>query len=328
FQLVVNDPWTIIGLVLLLMVVKGLVLFALGKIFKLRSNQNMFFAFSLSQVGEFAFVLFSFSSQEGIIPAPVTETLMAVVAISMALTPLVMLVNEKIIQPRYHPDNDKEEKQADAIDEKNPVIIAGFGHFGNAVGRFLRAHNIGATILDIDSERVELLRKLGFKVYYGDASRHDLLLAAGAESAKIIIIALEPPDKRLELIETIKKHFPNLRMFVRAQNRYDAYNLMNAGMLHVYRETFDTSLRLGVDVMKILGRRSYSAQRAARTFFKYDESKLKQLASISDREEYINTARTYMEELDRLLQADNAESKLNKDNGWDDESMISEFKEL
>lgn len=324
FQLILGDPWTIIGLVLLLMAVKAIVLFILGKVFKLRTDQNMFFALSLSQVGEFAFVLFSFSSEEGIIPKNVTETMVAVVAISMALTPLLMLANEKFIQPMFHPENDTEEKEADAIDEKNPVIIAGFGHFGNTIGRFLRAHNIGTTILDIDSDRVELLRKLGFKVYYGDASRRDLLHAAGAEHARIIIISLEPAEKRLEMIETIKKHFPNLRMFVRAQNRYDAYNLMNEGMLHVYRETIDTSLRLGVDVMKILGRRSYSAQRAARTFFKYDESKLKELASIRDTDEYINTARAYMEELDRVLQADMTEG-FNKDTGWDDDSLIAEM---
>jgi voltage-gated potassium channel Kch len=196
----------------------------------------------------------------------------------------------------------------DHIDEKNPVIIAGFGHFGNTVGRFLRAHNIGTTILDTDSDRLELLRKMGFKVYYGDASRYDLLHAAGAAEAKLIIIALEPPEKRLEMIETIKKHFPNLRMFVRAKNRYDAYDLMNAGMLHVYRETIDTSLRLGVDVMNILGHNKHAVLKAAKKFFKYDEAKMKHLASIRDTEEYIVTARSYIEELDKMLRSDMEEN--------------------
>ncbi len=117
------------------------------------------------------------------------------------------------------------------------MIVAGFGHFGNTVGRFLRANNIKATFLDIDSDRVDVLRRMGFKVFYGDASRYDLLHAAGAAQAKLIIIAIDSAEKRLEMIDTVKKHFPNLHMFVRATNRYDAYDLMNAGVLRVYRET-------------------------------------------------------------------------------------------
>jgi len=235
------------------------------------------------------------------------------------------LLNEKVIQPRIIKQS-VEAREADIIEEKNPVIIAGFGHFGNTVGRFLRAHKIGLTVLDIDSERVEFLRKMGFKVYYGDASRYDLLHAAGANDAKLIIITLEPSVKRLELIETIKKHFPHLRMLVRAENRYDAYDQMNAGMLHIYRETIDTALRLGVDAMKFLGFRTYAAQRAARTFFKYDEGKLKQLSAIRDREEYIKSARANIEELERLLQADVAASALDSEKGWDEDSLISEVR--
>jgi hypothetical protein len=240
-----------------------------------------------------------------------SDLLMAVVAISMAFTPLMLLFNEKILQPKiYRLYRDPGRlSEPDKIEERNPVIIAGFGHFGNIVGRFLSGHNIGTTILDTDSDRLELLRKMGFKVYYGDASRHDLLLAAGAAHAKIIIIALEPAEKRLEVIETIKKHFPDLRMFVRAKNRYDAYDLMNAGMLHVYRETLDTSLRLGVDVMKILGYNEQSLQDAAKKFLVRDEANLKHLSSIRDTEEYIVTARSYIEELDKMLRADFAEKE-------------------
>ena len=237
---------------------------------------------------------------------------MAAVAISMALTPVVMMINERLLQPRLNACNRPDAREADAINEQNPVIIAGFGHFGNTVGRLLRAHDIGATILDTNSERVELLRKLGFKVYYGDASRYELLESAGAATAKMIIISLEPSEKRLEIIETIKKHFPNLRMFVRAKNRYDAYDLMNAGMLHVYRETIDTSLRLGVDVMKVLGLPQHAALKAARKFFIHDEANLKKLASIRDAEEYIVTARSYMEELEQMLRADREQNSFRR----------------
>jgi monovalent cation:H+ antiporter-2, CPA2 family len=327
FSLVLQQPWLIAGLVLLLMVVKGLVLFVLGKFFRLGLDQNTLLAVALSQVGEFAFVLFSFSLQGGILPKEIVDVMVAVVAISMALTPLALLLNERVIQPRLNKQS-VQEREADIIEEKNPVIIAGFGHFGSTIGRFLRAHRIGITVLDTNGDRVEFLRKMGFKVYYGDASRHDLLHAAGAQDAKIIIITLEPAEKRMELIETIKKHFPHLRMLVRAENRYDAYNQMNAGMLHIYRETIDTSLRVGVDVMKLLGHRTYSAQRAARTFFRYDESKLKQLSAIRDTDEYINTARANIEELERVLQGDAAASTFDGEKGWDDDPLINEVRGL
>lgn len=326
FNLLLQQPLLIAGLVLLMMVVKGVVLFTLGKVFRLALNQNMLFAAALSQVGEFAFVLFSFSLQEGILPKNIVDVMMAVVAISMALTPLVMMLYEKVVLPRLTSQEGRTEREADNIDEKNPVIIAGFGHFGNTVGRFLRAHGIKTTILDIDSKRVELLRRMGFKVYYGDASRYDLLHAAGASQAKLIIIAIEPEEKRLEMIETIKKHFPNLRMLVRAANRFDAYDQMNAGMLHIYRETLDTSLRLGVDVMKMLGFRAYAANRAARLFFKHDEANLKKLSAIKDENEYVVTARAYIEEIEKTLQADAGNAMLDVDAGWDEDSLIAEVR--
>ena len=324
FQLVTHYPLMIFGLVIMLMVVKTLVLFLLGKISGFGKSQNLLFSLSLSQVGEFAFVLIAFSMREGIISKTHSEIMMASVAISMAFTPLAMLFNDKILQPRLTPNEEDDEREADTINESNPVIIAGFGHFGNPVGRFLRAHNIGTTILDVDPDRVELLKKMGFKVYYGDASRRDVLHAAGAEHAKLIIISLEPAEKRLEVIDTIKKHFPQLRMFVRAKDRYDAYDLMNAGMLHVYRETIDTSLRLGIDVMKALGQQEYRSARAAQKFLKYDEANLKKLASIRDKDEYILTARTYIEELESILR-DDLQQSLTENNGEneEDEAMLA-----
>lgn len=329
FHLILQDPWTIMGIVLALIIIKAVIIFSLGKWKKMGISQNLLFSLSLSQVGEFAFVLLSFTMHEGIITKSVSDIMMAVVAISMAFTPLLLLFNERILQPGVLSRSNETEKEADAIDERNPVIIAGFGHFGSTIGRFLRAHNIGTTILDTDSDRLELLRKMGFKVYYGDASRYDLLHAAGASYAKLIVISLEPSDKRLEMIETIKKHFPNLRMFVRAKNRYDAYDLMNAGMLHVYRETIDTSIRLGVDVMKILGHKKTTAIRAAKKFFEYDEAKLKELASIRDSEEYILTARSYIEELDKMLRADMLQSSTKTNTGSpEDEAFLNEVRNI
>jgi monovalent cation:proton antiporter-2 (CPA2) family protein len=304
FHLVADQKWAIISWVLLLIVIKSAVLLLLGKFIKMGPKQNFIFSFSLSQVGEFAFVLLSFSLQQGILPPETVSLMIAVVAISMGLTPIVMLLNEKIILPRVG-IGVKPEREADVIDERNKVIIAGFGHFGSTVGRFLKSNKIDATYLDMDSDRVDILRKMGFKVFYGDASRVELLDFAGAKDASIIIIAIGSAEKRLEVVGTVKKHFPHLHMLVRSKDRYDAYEQMNAGLLHIYRETLDTSLRVGVDAMSLLGCRKYTARHLANTFFKYDEQALKRLSAIRDQEVYINEIRKSTEELELLMASDN-----------------------
>lgn len=319
FNLIMAKPMMILGLVCAVMSVKMIVLFVLGRSFKMSTPQNFIFSFGLSQVGEFAFVLFSFTSQEGILPKDITDVMIAVVAISMAFTPLIMLINDRFIMPRLCSGGKehKSERPHDVAHEENPVIIAGYGHFGNTVGRFLRANNIGATVLDIDSDNVDLLRRMGFKVYYGDASRHDILDIAGAGKAKVIIIAINDEEKRLEMIDTIKKHFPNLRMLVRATNRNDAYDLMNAGMLHIYRETMDTSLRVGIDTMRMLGYRAHEATRSAKTFFVEDERTLKHLSAIRNEEEYVNAIRDKTEELEAIIRADRERQGNQVDEGWE-----------
>jgi monovalent cation:proton antiporter-2 (CPA2) family protein len=323
FELVFNKPWLIAGIVLGIMLVKTLVLLFLGKIFKLSFDQNALFSSNLNQVGEFAFVLFSFSFQNNILPRETVDILVASVAISMAITPLVMLLNERLVLRKMGTPEDAG-TDMESMDEHNPIIIAGFGHFGSTVGRLLRAHDIGCTILDINSDQVDRLRAFSFKVYYGDATRHDLLEIAGARQAKAIVIAIGDAEKRLELVKTVKKHFPDLQILIRASNRYDAYDLMNEGMLHIYRESIDTSLRMGVDVMKMLGHRSYTSMRAAQKFFKYDEKKLKELASISDDKEYMITARKYIEELEQLLKDDSTRLTEAIEESWDESGLIRE----
>jgi monovalent cation:proton antiporter-2 (CPA2) family protein len=304
FHLVAGQIGTVISWVFLLIVIKSGVLLLLGKMIKMGAKRNFIFSFSLSQVGEFAFVLLSFSLQQGILPPDTVSLMIAIVAISMGLTPVVMLLNEKLILPRLGTEI-KPQREPDVIDEHNKVIIAGFGHFGSTVGRFLKSNKINATYLDIDSDRVDVLRKMGFNVFYGDASRSELLEFAGAKDASIIIIAIGDPEKRAELVETVKKHFPHLHMLVRSANRYEAYDQMNAGLLHIYRDTLDTSLRVGVDAMSLLGYRKYTAKHLANTFFKYDEQALKKLSAIRDQEVYINEVRKTSEELELLMQSDN-----------------------
>lgn len=278
-------------------------LYGLGKSFHLVRNQRLVFSASLCQVGEFAFVLFSFTNQEGLLPNEIVAILTAVVAFSMALTPLIMLVTEKLLLSRLQV-TEEHNIESDVVAQSNSVIIAGYGHFGHTIGHFLQANQVSTTVLDINSDNVNWLRRLGLNVFYGDACRPDLLEIAGATHAKIIIIAICDEKKRLELVETIKKHFPDLHILVRSTNRYDAYDLMNAGMLHIYRETIDTSLRLGVDALTLLGHNPIDASQAAKTFFIHDEGTLKRLAAICNKNEYVNAVRETIVELERVIQAD------------------------
>jgi Kef-type K+ transport system membrane component KefB/Trk K+ transport system NAD-binding subunit len=320
FNLIMAEPWIITGLVAGILLVKFVVLAGLGKLFRLSGEQNLLFAFALPQVGEFAFVLFSFSKQSKLLPEELVDMMTAVVAITMALTPLLMVVYDKVIAPRFGCTANREEREPDKIEEKNPVIIAGFDHFGTVIGRFLRASGVHSTVLDLDSDRVDLLRQMGLKVYYGDAARADMLKSAGAEQARLIVIAMPTPEKNLEVVNVVKKHFPHLQMLVRATENADAFDLMNAGVLHIYRETVDTSLRLAADVLELLGRRAYQSQRAARLFRRFDEKSLKGLASYRDDKQYVNVARERMEELQKLIQADAYTNMLIRDGGWDPEN--------
>uniref|UniRef100_UPI0037BE5068 monovalent cation:proton antiporter-2 (CPA2) family protein n=1 Tax=Flavobacterium sp. TaxID=239 RepID=UPI0037BE5068 len=198
FQLIIENPVFILLFGAALTAIKFLVIFGIGKIYKKQTDQNFLFAFGLSQAGEFGFVILSFSMQLNILPNILANQIMAIIALSMLSTPFLLLINERWIDP-YFGVKEKQPKKADTIDEQHEVIIAGFGHFGSTIGRLLRANGVNATILDHDSDRVELLRKMGFKVYYGDATRLELLKAAGAESAKLFIAAIDNPTVNLNV---------------------------------------------------------------------------------------------------------------------------------
>lgn len=325
FRLIGEDPASVAAMVAVLVIVKLLVLLALAKVFRMSLDQSLIFAFALAQGGEFAFVLLSFATQNGIFGSEVSAPLIAAVAVSMALTPLLLIVVEKLLLPRVG-TVEQVGREADSFEEDKPVIIAGFGRFGNTIGRLLRANGVGTTVLDLDSDRVELVRKLGLKVFYGDASRLDLLRAAGAEHAKLLILAIDDPAKILEMVETAHKHFPHLQILARASDRPDAYDLFDAGVKHVYRETFDTSLRVGVDALRLLGHRSFQARRSAHRFSCDDEDALKELAGMRhDQQRYLSRARERIRALEETLLAEHQNLHEERDAGWDVETLRQEF---
>lgn len=323
FHLIAENPLNIVLLTFGIIAVKVLIIFIIGRFSKLSADQNMIMSIGLSQVGEFAFVTLSFIGQLQILNRQDTELMMAVTAITMAVTPVLILLNEKLILPRFGVKQ-TEEKQADVIDEKNKVIIAGFSHFGSTIGRFLRANGMNATILDHDADRVDLLRRMGFKVFYGDATRIDLLESAGAAEAKILVSAIDSPEINLELVETVQKHFPHLQLMVRAKNRFDAYELLNLNVENIYREHLDTSVRMGVDILKKLGFRSYTLHRAAQNFIAYDEAAMRELYLLRhDTNQYISASRKQIEMQEELLNNDFIKSPDMNDHAWDSDEMKS-----
>ncbi|MEM8994264.1 MAG: monovalent cation:proton antiporter-2 (CPA2) family protein [Acidobacteriota bacterium] len=328
FQLIGDSPGLIAALVVGLVALKLAVLFGLAKGFKMGLDQSLLFSFALAQGGEFAFVLVSFATQNHIFGTEVSAPLIAAVAVSMALTPLLLMLAEKVLLPRVGTLEDADAREPDAIDEENPVIIAGFGRTGAVVGRFLRANGVRPTILDHDSEKVDVLRKVGIKVFYGDASRLDLLHAAGADKARLLILAIDSVEKTHLIAETARKHFPSLRIMATVATRHDAYEILDTGVAleDVYREALDSALRLGVDALGALGVRSHSATRSARTFRRHEVEGLAELYGLRhDQKLYLSTAKQRVHDLERLLVSERGEGDENRDAGWDVESIRRDF---
>ncbi|MBG6063453.1 CPA2 family monovalent cation:H+ antiporter-2 [Flavobacterium sp. CG_9.1] len=330
FQLIIENPLFIFIFGAILTLVKFVVLFVISRFHKKNTNQNLLFAFGLSQAGEFGFVIMSFCMQLNIIPSVLANQVMAVIAMSMLATPFLLLINERIIYPNSRIKEKVTEinKDDDFIDEDNPVIIAGFGHFGSTVGRLLRANKVTSTILDYDSDRIDLLRKMGFKVYYGDATRLELLKAAGCENAKLFIAAIDNPSVNLQVIGTLKKHFPHLKILTRARNRNDAYELIDHKVEHIYRETLYSAVNMGVDALVELGHRKYSATRQGRQFIKYDEITTRKLAEKRhDKMAYLITIKEEIELQEQLLKSDLYSQIAATNHSWDSEHLKNNLSE-
>ena len=321
FLVIAENPVMVSGLVVGVILLKAIVLFIVGAIFKLKLDQRLLLTVGLAQIGEFAFVLLSFAFQINILDKVQMDMLLVVTAITMTLTPILAIVNERLILPRVG-TKESEDRPMDEIASSNKVILVGFGHFGSTVGRFLKAYGIEPTILDFDSNRVDLLRKMGFKVYYGDATRLDLLKSAGIAEADILISAVDNPDTTYNLIKLVQKNYPHVKLMVRAKNRYDAYGLLNMGVENIYRESLDTSVKLASDVLAQMGFRKYTIHRQSQIFMKHDEESLRRLAALPrDKEMYIFKVREEIAQQEKLLDEDLKSGIIENDTRWDSEQM-------
>jgi len=329
FGLVAHRPLQLVGVVLGLMTLKFLVMFGLARLAGASSRPAAAVATALAQGGEFAFVLLTFTVGAGVIGAELAALLTAAVALSMALTPLAMLAYERIAtaldaaMPSVEPEDTP-------FDEGPPdVVIAGFGRFGQVVGRLLTANGFQTVVLDSDIEQIDLLRRFGRPVHYGDATRIDLLRSAGAETAKLLVIALDDREKTVELAEKAREAFPHLKILARAWDRRHAYDLLRNGADVVERETFEGALFLGQKALKLMGFRSHRAHRAANLFRRHDRRTFAELAPIWGQEEnYILASRDAAQTMDRLLQADLQRMRPDTvDDAWDTSSLDDELRE-
>lgn len=309
FTLLAEKPTLILALVATLIVLKFIVLLGIGRVFKLNLADNLMFAFLLAQGGEFAFLLFSFATQNRVLDTELASLLIVVVVLTMIATPLLIIVYERLIQPRFV-GCVSTPREDEAIDtDTSPVIVAGYGRFGQIVSRLMHADGIDTTLLDHDSGQIELSGRFGYKVFYGDASRVQLLQAAGAEEARLLVIAIDDREKAVQMVISAKQFFPHLKVLVRAYDRTHAYELMEAGAEVVTRETFGSALVMGEQALRLLGYGEAHAYRIMRTFKKHDEESLQKLYEVwGDDHAYGLRVRQNIEDLEKVLRDDDKES--------------------
>lgn len=324
FQLFIEQPFQILGYVLLLILLKFVVLLSLGRIFKLRKGYEFLFAFLLAQSSEFSFVLISFSLQNQLFDTQTAGMLLLVVTLSMTISPLLLIFNDKAVRPILSRRQNKQE--FDEFDEINPIIIAGFGRFGLVLGRFLLANKINVTIIDSTPANVEILRKYGFKLFYGDVTRPQVLEKAGIEKAKMLILSMAEHDEALKVAKYVRKNYPRLQIVARARDTFHVFEFYKLHVKIVQREMFNSATELGVKALTQLGFTKYEAYRAGRTFKHHEEQVLEELYKTwkEDEGEFIKETRRFSKQLSETLLAEKNYTIQSTDCAWDVDSLRAE----
>ncbi|MBL8012222.1 MAG: cation:proton antiporter [Candidatus Omnitrophica bacterium] len=301
-NVIASKPWVVLLVTAGFMFLKGLIVFALGRLFRYDRESARNIAFTIPQGGEFAFVLFSVALTKKFFIPQTAAILNAAITISMGLTPLVFAFNQRYLRK----SSEISERPYDVIDESAPeVIIAGFGRFGQIVARLLKSDEIGYVILDNDAGQVDVARRFGSKVYYGDASRMDILESAGTAKAKHFVLAVDDVQKSLEIAQNVKRHFPNVEIIARARNRQHALSLMELGIESIHRETYLSSLEAAKEVLIKKGANPQHIKRRIDLFRLHDEKILKeQFLHRNDEKKFVSYTTQANAELEQILKAD------------------------
>ena len=311
FGLLVNNLQLILLATFVLIGLKVLILLLLGKLFGLQGADRWLLALSLAQAGEFGFVLLAFSVANGAIPTQLADQLLLVVALSMLLTPLLFILHDRVIAPRFVK---RQERAADKIDQPCDIIIAGHGRFGGIVNRMLRGIGYQTTVVDYNASHLELLRRFGVEAYYGDATRPDMLRAAGIETARLFIVAIDGREQITELTRYVIDNYPQVHVIARAWDRNHTFELWSVGCRDIIRETYDGAIRTGRSALEALGNSSAEAGELAAAFETLDRESMVEIASLyqigvpnHDNPEFVARFRELREEWGRQLRGRVAE---------------------
>ncbi len=325
FGLLSDNLLVTLGLTVGLIALKAVILLVLGFIFGIRGADRWLFALGLAQAGEFGFVLLSFTVANAVIPKPVADQLLLVVALSMLLTPALFILYERFIAPKF---TSQETGEADADIPEGSIIIAGHGRYGGIVNRMLRGLGYEPVVVDYSSSQLEMLRAFGVRAYFGDASRPDLLHAAGIENAKLLVVAIDGREQITELVRYVLRNYPHVHVVSRAVDRPHVYELYAAGCRDIIRETFDSGVRTGRSALEALGLHPFEAERRARQFADYDRKTIAALADVYDpdlpihqNEEYLARFQKIREESDALMRGDDKAYSSGTDLGWSPPSL-------
>ena len=280
FALLIDDPFSILGMALGVMALKAAVLLLLSFLFNIRGSHRWLFVLGLCQVGEFGFVLLSFATTNFILPEGIADRLLLIITLSMLLTPFLFIFREKVIAPRYN--QPQTNSSADPIDHQGEIVIAGRGRMGGIIHRILRASGYSATVIDFNSRHLEVIRSFGYHVYFGDATRRDLLHAAGIENARVLVIAIDDRNQINELVSYMIEHHPQVHVVCRAIDRDHVYELWSLGCRDIIRETYDSSLRMGRSVLEALGTERPVADQMVEAFDRSDRKRMVEVAHLFD----------------------------------------------
>ena len=320
FALLFDNIFTLLGLTLGLIVIKAVVLYCLAFTFRIRGADRWLVALGLAQAGEFGFVLISFTVSNGVIPSDISDQLLLVVTLSMLITPLLFIVFERVITPRFVED---QARDFDEISDRGTVIIAGHGRFGGIINRILRASDYSTVVLDHNYKQLEMLRVYGIRAFFGDATRPDLLHAAGIEEASVLVVAIDDREQITELVGYVSKTYPHVHIVARAIGRNHVYELYAAGCRDIIRDTFDSSVRAGRSALEALGVHPYDAEKHMRDFVAADRKALAALAELHNpdipphkNEAYVAKVKEVMGEQERELKAGTGIFGARAERGW------------
>ncbi len=322
FSILTNEFITVAGLTLGVMLLKAAVLFILALTFRIRGSDRWLFTLSLAQAGEFGFVLLSFSLQNHVIPADIAQTLSLVVAISMFLTPGLFILFDKVILPRY--EQTSNQRESDHIEERGTVIIAGIGRFGQIVNRLLVSNGVPTVVLDHQANQVDVVRQIGTKAYFGDATRPDMLHTAGIEHAKAIVVAIDNVEQSVELVKYVKHSYPKVTVIARAFDRGHGYLLRQAGADLIESETYHSALEIAGHALKSTGLHPFFVEQQKTTYKRIEDRKSDKLYRAweagSEEERFDNNYRELFMKLEQVMveemKKDRSDKHSRSERGW------------